>query len=1081
MENSSEKLTGSVRCGYDGYMSETGAAVLESSTKTEDELKDKWAPELIKAGSDSNLRDAIMSAIRRGEEPRGDLGQEQLRKMSQEEVNRKFSEMTDNLEVRKPEDMFLVDKILDHYAERVKGWVGKSGELHPGELKDDSSPPGEILKDLDTWEDYGWSDDERKEVKNELKDQFRALGNADEVDKQAEIIMEILVSHGKTGAEFKGHLSEMRQEAHELWISKKEKDDLQFRRQYSDKEEIFFMMEYLGIEDIQIRHFISPDLYVHDNDQEIDYSAPKNVEELAWQMMQTPGKQYRGWGVKGESPLLEMRILKDANRNVDTEKSRYRVNTANMVLWARSNMYIAYDLDRETPHNFFQEIALKKRYPLSLQEMLLNPSQYFVSEDGIQYKQLLLEWYKEAAVMTTVRAWDVMYRKVAGDPDELAKAFREMYNTENLLTRNALGANLINLMTTMPLHFKGVEDGKWQSDSKMGAAWMDIYRAYDSMSDLEGLKRVLGEGSKFFTLKGWVEAIGEVGTEGIAATGVDKYRVFMGKEYYEFFEKSFDKNGEITTAENKKNFIKFISIFGPKMIGGKVEWTVRAALRGAIAEKFGTEVYVKDKNDNPIVDKMRPINKDGTPNYIKKHAFITDRGKKNENIEDRIEDMESLKVSEAIAWSLVKPFGAGAKNDADAVGHDWMQRVYNTQLMRQKYPHRGDKFGNEHNIMQFKRTGVDALNAIVTEAYTEELDDEGKPIKGKDGKLKTRNKTIMEVMRELSAFKTASANRLKELEMELIGLDPASAEYREKKQNIKKISAEDNQIYQDKAQDMSFGQRTLSNYWEDHLKFGIDLYKQLVESKEIAFEKFTDYNVFGGVRFKQAEFQQEIQDTWIHKIRYMIDTYPSLNFNQTVRVMDQTETTKRHYGEHRLQEPAYHEVKLGEAMFGHEMLNRAEFWKRDKHDKPINLIDSKGRKIKGKYEIDYQKVQDNKQQVWKQWFMMKVATDLFAHRALHANEPRFNFTYYQNAVEAIGRIPGDIMQDEFNMKQTDVTKYFFNKSDIAWLRKTGRVQNFDLYWKAMVKDVLLDDKPEEGIGIFSALALAMKAIVRDKV
>jgi len=1087
-------------------MSEAATATIESSRETEEERLFKlWEPTLKEHGTDANLRDAIMGRIKEGEEPRGELTQAELRKMSKEQIDKKFSQMTQKLVIRKPEDLNIVDDILDAYSDRVKGVMG--------ELGDDSVPPGEVLrereKEKESWAEYGWSDDEKKKVKEDLNSNLSSLKLNDD---QLNIMLEIFLAEGKKPSELTDpKIKKISTDIKSEWDS-----DPNLRRDWKNDPEIF-LMHKLGIDEKQIKHFIMTDKFVSENDYEIDYSTPKNIEELAWQMIHTPGKSYSGWGVRGDFPLLEMRIVKyekddeDGHKKgeINTEKSRYRVNTANMVRWARYNMYTAYDLDRETPHDFFKEIALKKRYPLSLQEMLLNPKQYFVSEDGIGYEQLLLEWYKEAAVMTTVRVWDCAYRGVAGDPDELAKVFKEIYNTQNLLTRGALGSNIINLMATMPLDFEGRKDGHWPSDSVMGAAWMDIYRAYDSMSDFEGLQRVLGSGSKFFTRAGIAEGMREVAKENIAATGVDKIRVFMGEEYYGYFVKAFDKDGEISTPENKKNFIKFISIFGPKMIGGKVEWTVRAALRSAIAEKYGSEIYVKNsKNEifeqvisrdlynkvyaeDPMVEVQKGYSGDGVKVRFKKHAFTPDQGKKEQKIEERVEDMDSLKIAEAIAWSLVKPFGAGAKNDPDGIGHDWMTRVYQTQLMRQKYPHRGDKFGNEFTMMQFKRTGIDALNAIVTEAPTEERDEQGRVIYKIDkdsGEKKpiNRQKTIMEVMVELSDFKTTAVKKLRVLEKELEDLtlndSNNTVAIQAKKKEIEDHNKSSDQNYQNLAQQMSFGQRTLSNYWEDHLHYGMDLYRQLVSAEEIPFEKFTEYTPFGGVRFKQAEFSAEIQDKWIHKIRYMIDTYPSLNFNQTVRVLDQTETSSRHWGpDHRSLEPAYHEVKLGEAMFGHEMLNRAEFWKRDDHGNPVNMRDKKGRKIKGMYEIDYQRVQDEKQLVWKQWFMMKVAGDLYAHRALHANEPRFNLTYYQNVVESIGRIPGNILQNEYSIKDTHVNKYFFNKADIAWLKKTATVENFDLYWRAMLKDVFMDDKPEEGIGLILALSLAMKAIIEQKV
>ncbi|HSW48299.1 MAG TPA: hypothetical protein VLG67_04440, partial [Candidatus Saccharimonadales bacterium] len=431
--------------------------------------------------------------------------------------------------------------------------------------------------------------------------------------------------------------------------------------------------------------------------------------------------------------------------------------------------------------------------------------------------------------------------------------------------------------------------------------------------------------------------------------------------------------------------------------------------------------------------------------------------------------------------------GAGAKNDPDAVAHDYMARVYNTQLLRAKYPHRGDKFGNEYSVMQFKRTGIDMLNGVVTETSVPVLDENGKQVLDKDGKPARRQKTPMEVFSELSEFQTVAVARTRDLQRQLEAItDKNSQAYKDKKQEVQDHIDLSNQKYVNLAQQVTFGQRTLSNYYEDHLKNSVDLYKQLVSGEEIEFEKFTSYDVFGGVRFKGQEFQKAVQDQWIHKIRYMIDTYPSLNFNQTVRVMDQTETNHRHWrkgkdGKTHPGEPAFHEVKLGEAMFGHEMLNRPLFWKRDKLGRAIPIKDQNGKRIKGSYEIDYQKVQDHKQDVWKQWFLMKIAGDLYSHRALHANEPRLNFTYYQKVLESIGRIPKDILQNEFDFKKSHTSEYFFNESDMAWLKNKARVETFDLYYKAILKDLFIDDKPEEGIGLVLALSLAMKAIVANKI
>ena len=1086
-----EQLTHRLRDRYDRSMSET--AVLERESTDELDVLDPklladWDQVLKKAGSDSNLRQSIMDRIKNRIPPDPELLQDteearkKLREMSQGDVDKKFKDIMKMPVVNRPDDIYKVDRMLDAYAERVQSAMNEIGS--------DSVSKGDVLRKKKDWSDYGWSEVQKNQVSSDLKEVLHRLNLS---DKQVEIIMEVLLSKGKEPKDLTKPIIEEKMRTAFKYSSDKDFNPGLNDEDYLSQTELkeakgepeIIALRLLGVDQKNIQRHILTDKYEDENNYQTYYGqGPENIEDLAWYIMHTPGKRYAGWGVKGDTPLLEMKIVKHESGpkkgQIDTEKSGYRVNVANMVRWGRYGMFQDYDRDREDPKNFFESIAVQGRSALTFNAMLLNPSQYFKSEDGSSYSQLMLELYKEAAVFTTLRTWDVAYRGVMGNREELAKVFRQMFDTKNLMTRGALGANIMGLMTTMPLDFEGVKEGDWESDNTMGAAWIDIYRAYDSLSDYEGLRKVLGTGSKFFTQRGWDEAIKQVAKENFKVTGVNKMRVFMGDEYYKYYNKAFDENGEISSAENRKNFVKLINVFGPKMPPANLEFTLRYILRNAIAEKYGQEVYLRNEKGEFIYE-------DGK--IVSTHAFVSNQGEKNsDRIEDRVADEDSLFVAEAMAWSMTRVFGAVAKNDPDGIGHDWMARVYNTQLMREKYPFRGDMFGNDLTFMQFKKVGVDPFNAIVTEAPVYKTDENGRVLLDKDGlPIQLRKKTIMEVLQELSDMKTTSAMWTRELEAEYAQLNPDSQQAKVLKKKIEDHKKESDKAYQNKAQQVTFGQRVLSNYWEDHLSMGMELYKQIVEAKEIPFEKFTEYTPFGGVRFKGAEFQEAVQKEWIHKIRYMIDTYPSLNFNMKVRVMDQTATSRRHWkgdmpdDKPRTGEPIYHEVTLGEAMFGHEMLNIPEFWKLDKHGKPINLRDSRGRKMKGKYEIDYEKVQKNKQQVWKQWFMMKVGADLYTHRALHANEPRFNISYYQNVVETLGRMSKVIEQNEYSMKDSHTTENFFNKQDMAWLKKLATVESFDLYWRAILKDVFMDDDPEKGIGLLLALSLAMKGIISDKV
>ena len=1129
MVDQEQKLTAGEASRYDRRMSEAGAAVLEKEAEEmgldvfDPQIVAQWKPYMENATS--VVRDFIFDKIKEKEPPADGIDEKRLEELAKEKVDKKFKEMTDpsRLEIRKVEDLYKVDVILDNYM--------KHTDRAQKELGDDSVAKGDLLKEQESWSEYGWSDPEKERVKAELTEALEGLNTGKDKEKQIDTIMEMLLAKGIKPSDLTD-LRTKREEAQDYFVGA-EMDPRYRSEYYKDNPDIFFVhtlarknfkvgMEdpTLGITHDEIKRLIFGKIYLGTNDYELYYAGrPRNIETLAWQIMQTSDEGYNGWGIKGDNPLLEMRIVKKADGSgVDTEKSGYRVNTANMVQWARSLMWKQYDRDREDPHDYFSVISLQGRAALSFNEMLLSPKQFFASEDGTDYKGLMLEWYKEAAVFTTVRAWDVGYRLAQESPDELKKLFKQMYDAKNLMTRNALGANIMGLMTTMPLDFKGQTEGKWESDSTMGAAWIDMYRCYDSINDYENLRKILGEGSQFFNIKGWAQAFMEIAGENKGVTGVREMRVFMKKQGYEEFEKAFDEDtGEVVTAENRKYFVKFLNIFGERLIGGKHEWTVRAALRGAIAEKYGKEVYVKDSEGDileevmtrEVYDKVRkyskceevkdpdnPVPEGKVRVRYKKFAFVSESGKIGDDIDDRVENTTSLLFAEAMAWSMVKPLGAGAKNDPDAVGHDWMGRPYHTELFRAKYTYKGDKQGNKLTTPIFKSTVVDILNAIATEAYTPVLDEHGrKTYKSEEDKKKDkpimRSKTPMEVMAELSELRTISAKAIKEKERELEAIPKENQAEREAKiREIKEFSSEANQIYQDRAQDMSFTQQTLTQYRLDHLEYGMDMYKYLVDNEEIEWEKFTDYNIYGGVRFKQEEFAKVVQSELIHKVRYMFENFGSLNYNQIVRVMDQTKTHERHFkkhdpddhDKHRNVEPVFKDVRLGEAMFGHEMLNRAEFWKRDDKGKPINMVDRKGRKMKGLYEIDYQKVQDNKQALWKQWVMTKIAADLYSHRALHEDDIRFNFTYYQQAIEALGRIPGNLDQDQYKFKDTHVKEFFFNKADIAWIREKSNATNFSLYAGAFFKDVLLeDDKSDEGIGILLALSLAMKAIVRDKV
>ena len=274
-----------------------------------------------------------------------------------------------------------------------------------------------------------------------------------------------------------------------------------------------------------------------------------------------------------------------------------------------------------------------------------------------------------------------------------------------------------------------------------------------------------------------------------------------------------------------------------------------------------------------------------------------------------------------------------------------------------------------------------------------------------------------------------------------------------------------NKLYQDCADQMTFRAEIMRDYASNHLERGFKLYKLVMDAKKPnVFEKATAFDTFRGVTFDRSAFQSEVQEGFLKPLRYLLQTYNELNYNMIVRGQVRkpgTATSKP--------EIEYRDMTLGEKLFGYELLNRKEFWK---------IKDGKVQRENGRNVIDYAKVNSEKGKIflWKQWALMKIAADLYAHRAKNSTDPSFNLTYYENAIEAIGSIPGEIWGDEMKMQGLKIGESFFNKKDIAWLREISGTTRFSLYSRSIAESLLWPKDDKDGTGLGDAFGNFFKAI-----
>lgn len=1052
--------------GGGNNMSETATAEKELLDGIKQEVYDSWADDLALAES-AGEREGIWAAMRSGVSKR----QQSVKDMADDEVRKITDEMSEK--ESKERDRTKLEKDIDKFVKSIESKDRES-------LKGSSHPPETVIlrdkKEADLRE-WGWALEDQERVKQKLSQKF--TGHHALNEEQIVNIMELFVATGKTADDIIARIDEIKDSfnfdpsAQEAQERKATIEDLSNLNKYN-------FLSQLELDGRYVKRFVLQDEFAAENEQEYQHTDPSNIEEIAWQVMHHYG--HNTWGPNGTFPLLEMRIGYEIDKNtkkpimgpdgkpkIDPERSRYYINQANFVRWARERMWNIYDINNDVG-DFLSAINLPKTYgAIDFNRMFPEHQKYFASEDGeTTYWLMAQELIVESAGLGTLNQMKTTYNQEMKDPKALQEAIGKMF-ASNVFTKETFRKNLLEMMTIMPLNYEGNEPGKlMKNDGIFGAAMMEMFLAYYNLSDFDELQKLIGKGSSFFTKDGVMLALQTVVEDKVTESSGESKTTVLNKEMQEHVDKAFDKNGQITTEANKANFIKFINFYGQKINNQDQEYTVRRMLYRVVSEKYGR--ILRKENGDAQTEKVFV---DGKEKEIIKYGLTSDvEGKKN--------DTWSLRMSWVAASAMARVFGAGARNDTEAQGYDGMTKMHLFEIYRNKMLNKNaDEHGNPYTIHQFKMLAMDPFNAMVTESFQEKKDADGNTIY-KDGKPVMEQKNVMEVMREMQAAMTAYQAQLKQRERQYDAM-PDGPEKEQAKKELDKLRTDLNDKYQNKAGELTFRARAMSNYYDDHLMRAHETYKLIMKAEEFKMEKYVTYDAWGGVSFNREQFQEDVQHKVIHPIRYFLNTYPDVKYNKKFKMLDQAATIEQrhHPGGYGLP-PIYREMTLGEAMFGHEMLNREQFWLRDKKGKPIEMRDKDGRKMKGLYEIDYDKVEtpEGKIQVWKQFFMTKIAADLHSHRAFHSSDNRFDINYYNNVLKAIESISAGVDGDEFSIRDQTKEGNFFNKKDMKWFRKSIKVENYDLFLRAIFRDLLMPDEKQEGIGLMLFFSLAAREIVR---
>ena len=924
--------------------------------------------------------------------------------------------------------------------------------------KREKGPPNTVVRNLENWERYGWSEDDKQEVRSRLREilgiqEDAALENALSMllasNKQPHEVLSNLTkeNYGEFRKLFKTQvMGEAVKEGEEVLLGRNE-----------PKAKAYFMKQRLGIgEDEANQHlgkyvekFIFTEDFHGELQHEYDGGLPEDINDLAWQITFENPTEY---GVHGRYPVLQLELKQDYDGNIIG--ARYAVNQGNMIRWMRSQLWYYYDKDEDDLVNYMQAIKLSKNLRnVDLNEIVDNPKRYFTDEEGDSdsYQGLYVQLLSEVIGMIHLRSHDLEYDAVRGQGDKLAEKLIQMYY-KSKLTKKSLGTSYFNKMVTTPLDYNSE-----QSDDTVGGAFTTMYLAHYHLGDFDQLKETLGKDSVFFTKASILDAIQKVYTQKFNATDkLTKHSMveFLGADLANHFDKAFDENGNVA---DKSAFTSFVNIYSQGLATSHIMHDVlKEAMFNALRQRY--DFHSKDQNINALDGKTGEL----------------------------VEDTDSMNIIWLMVHSMKFFTGISAKNDTGNAGHDYARKWFGTEGYRRKMAtlKRGNGTGNPYTIAMFKSVMVDFARAIrVSDAYENVYDQFGKQVFKKNSKgewvPEKRRKTLLEVFTEVHKEKMKQKQTRGPLEAAFESVrqnyENARKAYMQSKdeytklqmiswgdrlqeqiKRLKKYDVESAGGSRKAANQLVFYENTMRDYAINHVDKSRKIYDMLMGAKEINFDKFTSYDAFRGITFNREEFQKQLTQGLLHPLRYLFDSYGDLNMNMMVRAQ---KFVGRDGDKDKFE---WEWMPLGEMLFGYQVLNVPEFrmCKTDKEGKEI-----KGKYIRdketGRYVIDYNKVQANKTKAWKQWALMKISGDLWTHIDRHSTDPAYTLSHFKQIIDAIDSIPADIIASDDSLQGMKIGKTFFSKAEMRWLKKVSGATDWRLYRNQVMLDLFGSHKDKE--------------------
>ncbi len=390
--------------------------------------------------------------------------------------------------------------------------------------------------------------------------------------------------------------------------------------------------------------------------QEMGFSAPSSIQEIAYQIMAYEGSEFR---TGGKYPMFEVVIDKDAQGR---EKPRLEFQQHNFIRWARNKMINWHESNPDDPGDMFKVVGVfGSLRPVSLGEMIYVDAFFRDKDTGKVLSDLRTQLIYEAWPFNSFRNFDIEYRNMKGSDEKLPESLQKIYMTNVATKKNVLNKvfNMADISEKFKPEEKNSKTGQGLRMALLSYYYLGNFGMIDKIfKDENGNNLAFLDFNKF--KKQFIKAhMDEDGlTEGKATEAFEKS--------FKNIEKYFDENGKLKNSEdNREKFMVATNLFNSAMTNIEQVDEIRERVRLSIMERFGISY-----ND--------------------------------------------AKYAENFAYSMTRWTGIATLNDINAVGFDAWSKVLNTgyYLQHQSSDRRGGAFGNRYTMFQFKRLGLDFFTGV---------------------------------------------------------------------------------------------------------------------------------------------------------------------------------------------------------------------------------------------------------------------------------------------------------------------------------------------------------------------------------